>query len=153
MSTSGFRLIGDVMKKIKILFILVGQFFLLNINCFATQTYTDAAGKQQMYQDGADLLKACRDSVNLMDGNYKDVKDTSMELATQCSAGIDGFETGYKTNRNSICFPAGVTLEQNIRVIYTFINNHPEKLNLSWNQVMIEALSTAFLILPHTTRH
>jgi len=111
------------------------------------------------YQTGTGLLEDCKAAIRVLDGTSSQTFDFDTSVrARECLSYVNGIldmETFYRhvlildkipIKKNSIlgCIPGDVTLDQQIRVIVKFLEDHPEFLNLPSSALITEALSTAF---------
>jgi Rap1a immunity proteins len=97
------------------------------------------ARAQSSTSDGNYLLESCRISLQHVD---------SSALGSHLDAFRDGtcvgLVSGVASVSPKVCASEGVTLGQSVRVVYKYLQDHPEKLNLRDAQLIEEALSRAF---------
>jgi hypothetical protein len=91
--------------------------------------------------DGNFLLISCQLTILSMD-NHNEV------LQVPYDSWRDGMCSGIVSGVNfaspSVCPTEGVTLGQSVRVVYKYLLDHPERLNLRDAKLAEEALSQAF---------
>ena len=107
--------------------------------------------------NGVDLLKDCKAAIKAGDNN-QEVSSIELANANECVGYVIGIldsEAFYSSTLTLLkdknvkqatfyCIPDDVTVNQSIRVIVNYLENHPEKLNLSSLYVSVMALKTAF---------
>ena len=89
--------------------------------------------------DGISLLKECQKAVKLVADDYATYADVS--YISSCT----GFIHGLMAVPNTIfCIPVNVSTNQVIRVLVTYLLEHPEDLHLAKGELALDALADAF---------
>ena len=94
---------------------------------------------QSSTNDGNYLLDSCRITIQHMDGTEPQSAFDSFRDGT-CM----GIVSGVSFSSPKVCPTEGVKLRQSIRVVYKYLQDHPERLNLRDAQLVEEALAHAF---------
>ena len=114
---------------------------------FVLLTVTSANAED--LNSGTEFIRQCAVMVKYLDGDT----EVSGFDATSCLSFVDGFVYGYATsyvtfgaepNDQGICFSAGHTNAQHVRIIYKYMQDHPEKLHLDKGILVNDALHEAF---------
>lgn len=104
------------------------------------------SGQNTLAQDkpnGNTLLQQCNAAVRRIDA-IKTGGDPGNALEQQAAEYCVGYINGFVDADERHCPPEGVTMQQYIRVIIKFLNDHPEKLHLGRAHLVDEALGSAF---------
>lgn len=99
--------------------------------------------------DGNALLLQCQDAVSAVEKKQAENK-IGIGLCLGLVAGVR--DTMHVYNKLSttvpealrVCFPRQVTNEQSAQIVLKYLQNHPEKLNISYLPLVVAALSDAY---------
>ena|SRR5215469_14594732 len=115
----------------------------------------------QASNDGNRLLHNCGEALRAYDTNHV-INENTVEIGW-CTGYVGGFTDGfdlraevesktyaeYQTLHSMyICFPDHSTLEQDIRVLVKWLNDHPERLQENASTLVFSALRAAYPCTP-----
>jgi hypothetical protein len=103
-----------------------------SVGCFGQQNNS--------YTSGNDFLKYCQASVKSLDNPYVQMS----EIETFDDGMCRGMVTGIFEISSRSCPSEGSTVGQAIRVVFKFLQDHPEKLHLRASELTERALAQAF---------
>jgi hypothetical protein len=112
----------------------------------ASVLFSLMSGQNALAQDkpnGNTLLQQCNAAVRRMDA-VKTGRDPGNASEQQDAEYCLGYINGFVDADDRHCSPDGVTMQQYIRVVVKFLNDHPEKLHLGRAHLVGEALGNAF---------
>jgi len=128
--------------------------FLAPARVDSTQAVQPSASQQEG-ETGNDLLRACADTVHLLDRDSQ-LADTEMWSAFHCSGYVAGFVDGYvlaedmEYHRVGSSHPlfcvreGGLVASQEVRIFVKWLRDHPERLHESGRVLLTIALEQAF---------
>ena len=89
--------------------------------------------------DGISLLKECQKAIRLVD--FDEATHADAFYISSCT----GFIHGLMAVPNTIfCMPVNVSTNQVMRVLVTYLHEHPEDLHLAKGELALDALADAF---------
>jgi hypothetical protein len=93
--------------------------------------------------DGNTLLRQCNAAVRRMDA-INTGRDPGNALEQRDAEYCLGYVNGFVDADERSCPPSPVTMQQYVRVVVKYLNDHPEKLHLGRAQLVGESLGNAF---------
>lgn len=107
--------------------------------CAVLGVLTTGMGQVENRDDGNDLLPRCQAAIRSVETSRWRDADEAFDSG-YCVGSVQGISYASQ----SVCSTRGVTNAQLARVVVKFLEDHPEKLNLNQNELVVTALSRAF---------
>jgi Rap1a immunity proteins len=101
------------------------------------------AQAQQDVSSGNYLLGSCQITVRLTDNPSQTLSQYESWRDGYCRGVIEGVTTGAILS-SQLCRPDGLTNSQAVRVVFKFLQDHPEELSQRGAKLVFEALTQAF---------
>jgi hypothetical protein len=91
-----------------------------------------------------ELLRICTTALRQADTNSPGLTVGGMTWEWgMCTGYLMGWLSGYTWDK-LLCLPSGVTLEQLVRVVVQYVQDHPQRLHERSNGLIHDAIQTAF---------